>query len=156
MKKTMLLAVIICLAAIVNAQSNKGIIPEGTVLVKNQHYFSPSGKISLCYQTDGNLVVYKHIRPKSIVPLWNSGRYGSGSVMKCIFQEDGNLVIYGNGKAVWNAMDKWKDASYKSGVYINTRFRHELRVQDDGNVVIYVTKNGIATNDAIYHPDEKP
>jgi len=148
MKKLMLLAVMICLAIAVNAQSN-GIIPEGTVLVKNHHYFSPNGKFSLCYQTDGNLVVYKHLRLKNIVPLWNSGRYFSG---RCIFQKDGNLVIYyDNGKAVWNAMDKWKKAGPGREVFIHTAFRHELRVQDDGNVVIYLTKNGVETNDAIYH-----
>jgi hypothetical protein len=133
MKKFMLLIITICFAAILNAQSNTGVIPQGTVLVKDKHYFSPNGKFSLCYQADGNLVVYKHTRPKNIVPLWNSGRYFSG---KCIFQNDGNLVIYyDNGKAVWDAKDKWKDAS--GNTPLETLYSHELRVQDDGNVVIY-------------------
>lgn len=54
---------------------------------------SPSGRYTLTYQTDGNLVLYR--RPSATLweAMWGSGTDGRpGDV--CVMQTDGNLVLY--------------------------------------------------------------
>ena len=52
--------------------------------------------IRVAYQTDGNLVIYRH----DCTPLWalnTGGRSCSASSCTGVFQSDGNLVWYQNG-----------------------------------------------------------
>lgn len=70
-------------------------------------------------QRDGNLVLY---RQSDRLVLWASNT-ANIYVKFCLFQSDGNLVLYTtNHQARWSS---------------NTFGRNYLRVQDDGNVVIY-------------------
>ena len=100
----------------------------GQTLHVNERIISNNRLYTFIYQTDGNLVLYKHYSDGSSQALWASGTNGRiGQV--CIMQGDGNLVIYDrNGSAIWST-DTWHDAG------------SWLIVQDDGNVVIYRPNN---------------
>ena len=79
-----------------------------------------NGLITLVFQADGNLVLYK----KNGAPIWASGSQGKGGT-RVDFQTDGNLVIYnGSNKAVWST------GTHNKGVT-------SLVAQTDGNLVIY-------------------
>ncbi len=88
---------------------------------------SRNGRYTLIMQTDCNLVLYnEHFRP-----VWDSRTYhrGHGCVMK--FQRDCNLVVYDkHRRALWTSHTR------------NTRGcngKARLQVQNDRNVVLYVT-----------------
>lgn len=79
-----------------------------------------NGLITLVFQDDGNLVLYK----KNGAALWASGSNGKGGA-RVDFQGDGNLVIYNAAnKAVWDS------GSHNKGVTT-------LVAQTDGNLVMY-------------------
>lgn len=106
--------------------SRRSSLLPGQRLVVNQSLVAPSGRHSLHYQPDGNLVLYEGGRaiwasrtdgnaPGSAEmqydgnfvvydptgkPLWASGTWGQPSAMVQL-QDDGNLVIYRNGEALW-------------------------------------------------------
>ena|SRR5258706_9830715 len=76
-------------------------------------------KARLCFQGDGNLVVYD----EHWVARWSIGSQGTGRT--CFFWGDGHLVVYdANMNAVWG-----------SGTWGNPGA--QLYVQNDGNVVIF-------------------
>ena len=80
---------------------------------------SASARTHLCFQGDGNLVVYNQYW----AALWSIGSQGAGRT--CKFLWDGDLVVNGpDGGVVWH-----------SGTGGNPLT--QLVVQDDGNVVIY-------------------
>jgi len=164
MKKLLIIACALLLTSLsINAQTPPKIripgatnatytvIPEGTSLEKGKEYFSPNGKYYLVFQKDGNLVVYRRINGTSTA-IWNTGAY-SGYITKCVFQDDGNLVFYDKtGKSYWNSLTKMGAATEHPEIYIKPAFGHELRIQNDGNVVIYLTQNGpVKQNLALYH-----
>lgn len=100
--------------------------PQTTRTVQAPYTFGPGRSVSsdtarLVMQTDGNLVVYdEHGRGR-----WASHTEGTG--YRADFQTDGNFVVYTKGtprRAVWSS---------GTGGHPGAR----LRVQDDGNVVIY-------------------
>lgn len=114
--------------------------------ISNSCLFSPGGSWELCMQGDGNLVEYQDVyRPKPVYAwvwsaVWSTGTYGHpcvyGATNPCnvlVMQGDGNLVVYGPtcagpNKSCWN-----------SGTGGNGTGNPHLAVQDDGNVVVYVT-----------------
>ena len=92
----------------------------GRRLLPGQSITSPSGRIRLLYQADGDLVLSDHERRET---LWSSST--SGTAPGCaILQLDGDLVVYdANGSALWS-----------SGTGGNRNA--SLVVEDDGNLVI--------------------
>jgi hypothetical protein len=89
-------------------------IPAGSCLTAD------SGKARLCFQTDGNLVVYDEnwgVRWTSNTAWWGAST--------CVFQTDGNLVLYDQiGTAMWQT-NTWGNPG------------SQLYIQNDGNVVIF-------------------
>lgn len=83
---------------------------------------------SLCFQEDGNLVLYN----SSNRPLWGSETYqfeGRADTLK--FHPNGNLVLYQKGEPIWST--KTQKSQRDSQVY--------LELQKNGNFVIYDVKN---------------
>lgn len=109
----------------------------GQTLARDKPIFSANGRYSLVFQSNGNLVLYKHLAPRrravrggsiSIpgrrLPLWDAGTYDRRAEV-CIMQRDGNLVIYdADAMPVWSSGSEGRAGSF-------------LIVQDDGNAVVY-------------------
>lgn len=95
----------------------------GEALRADQAVQSPSGRYTLVYQRDGNLVLYKNYPYRERKALWSSQTAGR-PVGMCIMQHDGNLVIYGpDGEHVWDSSTHGRPGA-------------RLVMQDDGNLVI--------------------
>lgn len=101
-------------------------------LTTNQHLVSPSGKVTLVMQQDGNLVMYLSECGvgKPQCSIWNSKTAQQHGQYVLAMQADGNLVVYqGNpqslGAAIWNTQTVGPSANY------------HLVLQDDENLVIY-------------------
>ena len=103
----------------------------GDLLLPNQSIVSANGQFVLIYQTDGNLVLYDDKAVGGRKPIWASDTAGKAPGC-CVFKCEGNLVIY--------------DPAMKNPVWDSNKFfapehrmKHDniLRVQSDGNVVIY-------------------
>jgi len=92
----------------------------GDKLTPGQYLMSQNGFYKLIMQTDGNLVLYN-----ASGPLWQTATQGSN--FYTIMQSDGNWVVT-NPK---NRADVWDTKTFGNPGAV-------LRVQDDGNVVIYV------------------
>jgi tyrosinase len=91
----------------------------GEVLGRDGAIRSANERVTLTYQSDGNLVLYG---PAGA--MWASGTDGQ-PVGATVMQADGNLVIYGPGSLyVWDSATDLNPGSH-------------LAVQDDGNAVIY-------------------
>lgn len=104
---------------------------------------SPNGKYEARMQTDGNFVIYEED-----TPIWHTQTNGQGvPPYRLAMQPDGNLVLYGSsdqdvtlsGFGVCSAnspcISRWATGarggrSYGTGPYT-------LRMQDDGNLVMY-------------------
>lgn len=92
----------------------------GRRLLPDQSLHSPSGRMRLVYQSDGDLVLYDDDRQER---LWSTGTGGTPPG-HAILQLDGNLVVYQrDGSARWS-----------SGTSGNRNAR--LVVQDDGRLAI--------------------
>ena len=106
---------------------------NGPFLEPGQAIQSKNEKFILAYQDDGDLVIYLK---KGMEPIWSAGTLGYPAY-RIIMQYDGNLVIYygkpylRGDKAIWST-NTWEN---------NKNARLELK--DDGNLVIYNTKNEI-------------
>jgi hypothetical protein len=92
----------------------------GRRLLPGQSLQSPSGRVRLVYQTDGDLVLQDDERREK---LWSSGTAGTPAG-RAILQLDGNLVVY----------DRDGSARWSSGTSGNRNA--SLVVHDDGNVTI--------------------
>ena len=98
-------------------------LPPGGILNPDDEVVSNNGRYQLIMQRDGNLVLYD-------LEIGHNARWASNTqslninVNKCIMQMDGNLVINGSSNAIWSSNTQGRPYSF-------------LRVQDDGNVVIY-------------------
>jgi hypothetical protein len=112
-------------------------------LTQNVMLVSPNGKYEARMQSDGNFVIYQED-----TPIWNTNTVGSADApYRLAMQPDGNLVVYGSSKAdvtlsgfgvcsanspciaIW-ATGSRGGRSYGTGPYT-------LRMQDDGNLVMY-------------------
>jgi hypothetical protein len=91
-------------------------IESGTALRKGQSITSPNGFYRLTHQTDGNVVL---TRAGGRV-TWALNRKASWLTM----EPGGNLVAYDFGRRMWETRTTGNGAS-------------TLRVQDDGNLVVY-------------------
>jgi hypothetical protein len=90
----------------------------------NQSITSQSGVYQLIMQTDGNLVIYKHIPGQPSRPIWATNTSGT-DCNRVIMQNDGNFVLYRvNNTAAWSSGTYGKNGS-------------SIIMQNDGNLVIY-------------------
>lgn len=81
----------------------------------------PTGRYTLAFQSDGNLVLYEDEHPHA---LWDSHTWGTDAHW-LVMQGDGNLVLYNNsGTARWHTNTWGNPGSYGS-------------LQWDGNLVLY-------------------
>lgn len=101
--------------------------------------------------TDGNLVLYAGTRP-----VWASNTFYPGLTSKLDLQSDGNLVLYTNSAPSWSTQtvtydqyglinsDLTTDQVLFPGqsLFSSSAF-YELRLQDDGNLVIYTPNRAI-------------
>ena len=115
--KLFILAICYSIAALISAEN--GYYQPELFVSNGQSLESPSKNFRLTFQQDGNLVLYRQSDRRAI---WASNT-ANMAVMFCVFQSDGNLVLY-----TTNHQPRWSS---------NTFGRNYLRVQDDGNVVIY-------------------
>lgn len=94
---------------------------SGQYLQPGKSLRSDNQLYTLIMQTDGNVVLYN----QNSQPLWSTNTGGLITPGYFIMQTDGNLVLYDtNGSPKWSS-DTWNH----SGAF--------LRIQDDGNLVIY-------------------
>ena len=96
----------------------------GVNMPVNSWLRSSNGLFGCCFQSDGNLVVYRFDRTP-YQPMWNSITNGRGGV-NLRLSNDGVLRMFGSAsQTVWEAGDP-------------SAFSHcVLLMQDDGNLVIY-------------------
>ena len=102
-------------------------------LTKNKLYYSPNKTYACVFQSDGNLVVYRH-RPwewgaqvTRDNAIWKSGTNGIAQNGNCYLQKDGNLVVYAANGAP-------KFSTYHS--YSNAK-KVELRLDNNGVLRVY-------------------
>ncbi|XP_002973748.2 mannose-specific lectin [Selaginella moellendorffii] len=109
--------------ALLTVCSARDTLGSGETLYQGDELRSQSGYVSLRMQRDCNLVLYGG--QGDFNPIWASNTGGSGRNCYLTLQPDGNLVVYdGNRRALWAS------GTDRSG-------GNTLRVQDDGNVVLY-------------------
>ena len=99
-------------------------VASGTGLRKGETITSPNGFYTLRQQTDGNVVLTRGGGRLT----WALGRKGSWLTMRA----DGNLVAYDFGRPMWSSGTAGNGSS-------------DLRVQDDGNLVVYRRSDNKAT-----------
>jgi len=109
----------------------------------------------LIQQGDDNFVEYNQAH----TALWSSGTGGHGySNPYVIMQSDGNLVLYGasgNQYPLWNAGTSWDshgsallygDVLTEGHTLTSVSNNYQLRMQTDGNLVLYNSGNGVLWN----------
>ena len=95
------------------------ILDTGAALVRGSRLTSPSGRFRLDMQQIGDLVL---IRTDDNKRIWRADTWLAGDT--AIMQRDGNFVVYTEGKALWASNTNGRGFNY-------------LKLQDDGNLVIY-------------------
>lgn len=108
--------------------TERRVLGPGDFLERNDYIRSPSGRLALILQGDGNLVLYD-LAPDGYTPgmkhaLWATGTQGSDTTRATV-QTDGNLVLTND-----SGTPRW--ASGTQGHASSSLF-----AQDDGNVVLY-------------------
>ncbi|MVN88807.1 hypothetical protein GO986_18875 [Deinococcus sp. HMF7620] len=100
-------------------------LASNTTMNINEQRVSCSGRNVLIMQGDGNLVLYKSGRA-----AWASQTWGNTAAARLTLGGDGHLALYrSNGQRVWTASTWGHPGAY-------------LKVQDDGNVVLYEVVGG--------------
>ncbi len=94
-----------------------------------QYLCSPNGRFDVKLQTDGNFVLYR----SNGEPIWATNTMNSKAEY-IYLQRDGNLVLHtDDGVPVWASQTA---SSRSADNYI-------LKLQDDGNLVIYINETPI-------------
>ncbi len=108
-------------------------------LTKNKLYYSPNKTYACVFQSDGNLVVYRH-RPwlwgdqvTRENAIWKSDTNGIALNGNCYLQKDGNLVVYAANGAP-------KFSTYRS--YQNIKGA-QLRLDNCGVLSVYYKPKGL-------------
>lgn len=108
-------------------------------LTKNKLYYSPNKTYACVFQSDGNLVVYRH-RPwlwgdqvTRENAIWKSDTNGIALNGNCYLQKDGNLVVYASNGAP-------KFSTYHS--YQNIKGA-QLRLDNCGVLSVYYKPKGL-------------
>jgi len=120
------------------------------------------GQGALVYQTDGNLVLYKHDHSHSPEhALWATGTNGKGTG-HLIIQNDGNLVIYDSGnKPLWASNTPREHKGHHDTLRTGHALREnqELRspngeyraaMQADGNFVVYHHQRALWASNTVH------
>lgn len=111
-------------------QGSKCTVPS--LLEIGQYIVSPNGVNKLIFQGDGNLVIY--CREKAI---WSTGTYNQ-PIKHMFFQVDGNIELLRNNSVV----------AFRSPAALGQG--KELKIQDDGNLVIYSANGNALWNTRSY------
>lgn len=117
---------------------SKTILPNDytPVLTVGQKIYSPSSKVYLTLQTDGNLVLRKINSDGTETSMWASMTNGKPSAA-LYFQTDGNLVIYPGTNTPTNHTPN--SGLWGSNLFTSPGLNHVthayFRLQDDGNLV---------------------
>lgn len=114
----------------------------GETLVAGQAILSPTGREVLVMQRDGNLVLYD--RGNNGIAYWATGT-PDGRANHVTMGTDGNLrLMTASGQVIWAANvdpgNNWHGGPLSPGSY--------LRLQEDGNLVIYRKAPEIGENAA--------
>lgn len=100
------------------------------ILSRGQSRYSPNHQLRLVLQEDGNLVLYAAGAEQA---LWHTHTFGQ-PVTGAIIHPDGNFALYNtSNQPVWDLF---------SAAQIPSRPGAYLRVQDDGNLVLYDPYSG--------------
>jgi hypothetical protein len=125
-------------------------------LVPGDNIFSSKRNFKLSFQLDGNLVLYTidsnqiPVDPNQATAYPNAifatkywpgpgviSNHDYGPADRCVMQTDGNLVIYNGTKPIWNTATDDSRGEF-------------LRVQCDGNIVIYRADGSVAWHSNTY------
>lgn len=97
----------------------------------------------LVMQDDGDLALFAFAECVN----WSSGTEGRGNATSTfVLQDDGNAVIFSDGKEIWATNTRQRgelnclnagDALYYSDTVVSPNKRFQLRMQSDGNLVLY-------------------
>lgn len=123
-----LMALVLGLGALVSAPlaaeaaAGGSRLNAGERLLPGQRLTSPSGKLNLIMQGDGNLVLYA---PGGSA-RWDTATDGNAGAY-AVMQGDGNFVVYtATGTALWETQTKGTGTAF-------------AQIQDDGNFVLYTS-----------------
>ena len=97
-----------------------GLLLPNQSLAQGQSVTACNGVVTLVFQGDGNVVLYKYTGEA----LWSSVTWGRPDATVFVMQGDGNLVLYAGGTPLWDSQTWGNPGAY-------------LAVQDDSNAVIY-------------------
>lgn len=131
------------------SSANPDILAPGHVLLADQSLWSTNvgGNYRLWFQRDGNLVLYDWNQPGHPVAKWTSGTSCKTGCVKLI-KETGNLVIYDElATPVWQL--RFSCHIKDNDLLDRNNPNAWLRVNSDGNLVLYSEKNEVIWD--LYH-----
>ena len=114
-------------------KAGERLIPGATITTTSK---CTGRKLWLTFQTDGNLVFYKHDYDGEVKVIWSSDTVAQNSadVDAAVMQTDGNFVVYEKG-----GVAKWD-----SGTYPNTDgVSNYLTMHDDGMLSVGSSSHGL-------------
>jgi pseudomonalisin len=107
------------------------VLDQGASLASGSELRSSNGTFRLAMQLDGNLV-FSRVNGAT---LWSSGTQGNAGA-RAVMQADGNFVVFSSA-----GMPLWSTGTSNT----SPQDRARLKLQDDGNVVIYARRPVWAT-----------
>ena len=107
------------------------VLAPGTEFPKDKLFSSSNGVATLVFQSDGNLVIYDENK----LARWSSDTYDKGdgrpAGVRCVYEGNGDLCVYDkDSQVLWHSNTRGHPGP-------PTRLPGSLRVQPDGDVVIY-------------------
>lgn len=116
-----------CAPQVVLTHSRTDRLLPGEGLNVNESIFSETVRLTM--QSDCNLVMEDAFNSLTYKPIWSSKTNRQGKTCFAHMQTDGNFVVYSQ-PACWTPVPVWSSQT-------NGRPNSYVRVQSDGNLVIY-------------------